>query len=88
MTNALFVHMSQENHEIDWENAEVIYTVKDEKKRKIVEAAVINSVKNVNLSDGFYKFDCLTSKYVIEAANLGKTIQQLNDQVVVQGDIT
>ena len=86
--NALFVHMSEENQEIDWNNTEVIYKIKNEKKRKIVEAAVINSVKNVNLNDGFYKFDSLTTKYVIEAANLGKTIQQLNGQAVVQGDIT
>ena len=86
--NALFVHMSEENHEIDWNNTEVIYKIKNEKKRKIVEAAVINSVKNVNLNDGFYKFDSLTTKYVIEAANLGKTVQQLNGQAVVQGDIT
>ena len=88
MNNALFVHMSQENHEIDWNNGQVIYKVKDEKKRKIVEAAVINSVKNVNISDGFYKFDSLTTNYVIEAANIRKTIQLLNDNIVVQGDVT
>ena len=76
------------NRNIDWENTKLIYKVKDEKKRKIVEAAVINSVKNVNLNDGFYKFDSLTTKYVIDAANLGKTIKQLNGQITVQGDVT
>ena len=53
--------MSQQNHPIDWENTKLIYKEKDEKKRKIVEAAVINSVKNANLNDGFYKFDSLTT---------------------------
>ena len=62
--------------------------MKDEKKRKIVEAAVINSVKNLNLNEGFYKFDNLTTKYVIDAVNLRKTVQQLNNERVVQGDIT
>ena len=88
VNNALFAHMSQQNHAIDWENTKLIYKVKDEKKRKIVEAAVINSVKNVNLNDGFYKFDSLTTKYVIDAANLGKTVKQLNGQITVQGDVT
>ena len=88
VNNALFAHMSQQNHPIDWENTKLIYKVKDEKKRKIVEAAVINSVKNVNLNDGFYKFDSLTTKYVIDAANLGKTVKQLNGQITVQGDVT
>ena len=77
--------MSQHNHPIDWENTKLIYKVKDEKKRKIVETAVINSV---NLNDGFYKLDSLTTKYVIDAASLGKTIKQLNGQITVQGDVT
>ena len=53
--------MSTQNHPIDWENTKLIYKEKDEKKRKIVEAAVINSVKNANLNDGFYKFNSLTT---------------------------
>ena len=86
--NALFVHLSERNHSIDWENAKVIYKIKNEKKRKIVESAVINSVKNVNISDGFYNFDSLTSKYVIEAANLQKTVKDLNELISSHGDIT
>ena len=58
------------------------------KKKATVQAAVINSVKNVNLNDGFYKFDSLTTKHVIDAANLGKTIKLLNGQITVQGDVT
>ena len=69
-------------------NAKVIYKIKNEKKRKIVESAVINSVKNVNISDGFYNFDSLTSKYVIEAANLQKTVKDLNELISSHGDIT
>ena len=88
MNNALFVHMLRANHPVDWENTRLIYKVKDEKKRKIVEAAVINSVKNINLNDDFYKFDSLTTKYVIDAPNLGKTIRQLNSKIIIQGDVT
>ena len=73
--------MSENNHIIDWENAELICKVREEKKRKIIESAVINSIRNVNLNDGFYKFDALTSRYVIEAANLQKTVKQLNEAV-------
>ena len=81
--NAVFIHMSPQNHPIDWENTKLIYKEKDEKKRKIVEAAVINSVKNANLNDGFYKFDSLTTNYVID----WETIKQLNGQIIVQGDV-
>ena len=76
--------MSQQNHPIDWENTKLIYKEKDEKKRKTVEAAVINSVKNANLNDGFYKFDSLTTNYVIG----WETIKQLNGHIIVQGDVT
>ena len=76
--------MSQQNHPMDWENTKLIYKEKDEKKRKIVEAAVINSVKNANLNDGFYKFDSLTTNYVID----WETLKQLNGQIIVQGDVT
>ena len=79
--NAVFVHMSENNHAVDWDNSKLICKVREEKKRKIIESATINLIKNVNLSDGFYKFDCLTSRYVIEAANLQKTIKQLNESV-------
>ena len=78
--NALFVHMSTQNHPMDWENTKLIYKEKDEKKRKIVEAAV----KNANLNDGFYKFNSLTTNYVID----WETIKQLNGQIIVQGDVT
>ena len=54
------------------------------RKEKIVEAAVINSVKNANLNDGFYKSDSLTTNYVID----WETNKQLNGQIIVQGDVT
>ena len=73
--------MSENNHAIDWENSKLICKVREEKKRKITESAAINLIKNVNLNEGFYKFDCLTSKYVIEAANLQNTIKQMNEAV-------
>ena len=81
LNNAVFVHMSENNHAIDWENSKLICKVREEKKRKITESAAINLIKNVNLNEGFYKFDCLTSKYVIEAANLQNTIKQMNEAV-------
>ena len=86
--NTWCVHMSENNHIIDWENTKLICKIKEEKKRKIIESAVISSVKNVNLNDGFYQFDSLTSRYVIEAANLKKTIKQLNEVVCDQEAVT
>ena len=82
--NAVFVHMSQQNHPMDSENTKLIYKENHEKKRKIVEAAVIYSAKNVNLNDGFYKFDSLTTNYVID----WETIKQLDGQTIVQGGVT
>ena len=48
-------------------------------KRRIVEAALIQSVPNFNLNDGSYKFDFLLSNYVVQAANLDRVVKTLNN---------
>ena len=59
----------------------MICKVKEGKKGKVIESAVISSVKDVNFNEGFHKFDSSTSKYVVVAVNLKKTFEQLNDVI-------
>ena len=77
--NALFMHMSTNDHLIDWQNTEMLYKTSNLHKRKIVEAALIQSVPNYNLNEGNYKFDRLLSTYVIQAASLEKKVKELNN---------
>ena len=57
--NALFVHMRDENHSIDWLNSSSIVKCNSFIKRNIIESSVIKQTEqnNMNLSTGMYKLD-------------------------------
>ena len=63
-SNALFIHVRDSNHTIDWENCKVLRTSKSFAERNIIESCIIKhtSKENLNLSDGLYKLD----KYIVE----------------------
>ena len=81
-SNALFLHMSENNHQINWQGAELLIKENNTKKRKIIESAIINSCPTMNISDGSYKLDVLTTNYVLEATNMLKTVKQMNSSIV------
>ena len=58
-SNALFVHMRDEDHCIDWDNASPILCCKSVLSRNIVESSIIKNTEsvNMNLSCGMYKLD-------------------------------
>ena len=76
--NALFVHVSENNHTINWNNVQLFYKENSLKKRKIIESAVINATPTMNLSDGCYKLDNVITSHVLKAANLTSIVKRLN----------
>ena len=74
--------MSENNHQINWQGAELLIREINAKKQKIIEAAIINSCPTMNISDGSYKLDVLTTNYVLEATNMLKTVKEMNSFIV------
>lgn len=56
-SSALFVHLSTENHRIDWDNSTTIFKARSESERLIVEACLIKQMNTFNLHEGLYKID-------------------------------
>ena len=63
-TSALFCHVRDLNHPIDWNSAEVIYRSSSVTERLLVEGCLIASFENMNLAVGLFKIDELL-KYLI-----------------------
>ena len=60
-SNALFLHMNECNHGIDWNKSEVIIYCNNITRRNIIESALIKYNQNlVNVSPGMYKLDAFT----------------------------
>lgn len=55
--NALFVHINNTGHRIDWDNADMIIKSNCSFKRKLIESFYINTEKNFNISTGQWNTD-------------------------------
>lgn len=67
MSNALFVHLRDFNHCINWEEAKVIVKSNSYLNRNIIESSLIKDtfVNNLNLSHGLYKLDNFIIKKIV-----------------------
>lgn len=59
--SAVFSHVSNLGYTINWNNASIVYKSKCSFRRKIVEAAKIQSIPNFHLSRGQWSPDNITS---------------------------
>ena len=51
-SSAIFQHIRNTGHQINWDNSEVIFKNSCSYKRKIIEASVIKQTNNLNISEG------------------------------------
>ena len=74
--NAMFVHLRDSNHPIDFKNARLVYPSNSIRRRHIIESALIEKHKSndncVNLNKGFSPNNPLVSKYVRQSIKLLK----------------
>ncbi|XP_069186448.1 uncharacterized protein [Procambarus clarkii] len=68
--NALFCHVRDSNHPIDWSSSKIIFPASTLHRRCLVESALINNVPNMNLSPGFVAVDSSLSQYILKCSNL------------------
>ena len=65
-SNALFKHIEEYNHNIDWENSRIVKKSNRHMERLIIESCIIKRCHNMNLNDGVYKFDNFLTEYIID----------------------
>ncbi len=58
-SSALFIHVRDTNHSIDWKNCKKVKTSKSLVERNIIESSLIKHTyeENLNLSEGLFKLD-------------------------------
>ena len=72
MSNAIFVHMNDFNHPIDWDNSKEILFCSDIIKRNIIESSIIK-VKfksTFNVSTGMYKLDNFIMTRIVDQLSI------------------
>ena len=76
-TNAIFCHLRDENHQIDWVNSSEILFIDDFYARNILESIIIKKTftENMNLSQGLYNIDPLAEKCIIRFYNLDRKFE-------------
>ena len=71
MSNALFLHMNNFNHGIDWDNAKVILYCNDIVRRNIIESALITHNQDLlNVSPGMYKLDSYIAREICKLVSV------------------
>ena len=55
--SALFCHVRDHQHQIDFDRARIMFRSEDYVKRRIVESALISTTENMNLSQGHFAFN-------------------------------
>ena len=84
--SAVFNHFSNLSHDMNWNNAEILYKSKCEYKRKIIESALIEIIPNFNLSRGQWSPDPITS--MVMGQVLPKGLVQTDRLTVPPGHVT
>ena len=55
--SAIFCHVRDTQHSIDFDQAKIVFSSDDYIKRRMVESALISTTKNINLSQGHFAFN-------------------------------
>ena len=68
MSSALFLHMNNCNHSIDWRNSKEMLFCNDIVKRNIIESSIIKFKSDcvLNISKGLYKLDNWIIKGIVK----------------------
>ena len=77
--SAVFKHLSQENHPIDFNNMEKLITIPDTHRRKLIEAILIQNSKNFNGHQSNFKLDMFLNNIVKQnVTSINRLLENLN----------
>ena len=65
--NALYRHVWNKDHRVDWKNSHLLYKCNDFIKRRVIESMCIEKYDNFNLSEGAFKLDPIMRSLVVKS---------------------
>ena len=68
--NALFLHISQHNHNFDFNSAKMLTYIHNKNLRRIFQAAAISFFNSLNTRPGFYNISPYLSKHILNSYNI------------------
>ena len=68
--NALFLHISQSNHNFDFNSAKMFIYIHNKSLRQIFEVAAISFSNSLNTYPGFYNISPYLSKSILNSYNI------------------
>ena len=68
--NALFLHISQHNHNFVFNSAKILTYIHDKNLRRISEATAISFLNSLNTRLGFYNISPYLSKHILNSYNI------------------
>ena len=68
--DALFLHISQSNHNFDFNSAKMLTYIHNKNLRRIFEAAAISFLNSLNTRPGFYNISPYLSKHILNSYNI------------------
>ena len=76
--NAIFKHILDHNHSIDFDNADFVYNSTDKPTLQFIESILISRKQNFNLKSGFYNVpDSIIDYILIKNKSLSQTVKRL-----------
>ena len=67
--NAIFLHIQNTQHSINWNNPRLVYKSSDFVRRRVVESTLINNFENMNVSNGSFKLNKVLENIIIKNVN-------------------
>jgi hypothetical protein len=62
--SAIFRHINEKDHQIDWINSKIVFSSNDRRLNQFVEAFFIQENPNCNLAAGFFSLDSNTKNFM------------------------
>ena len=77
--SAVFKHMTQKNHPIDFQNIDKLITVPDTHRRRLIEAILIQNSNNFNIHQSNFKLDMFLNNIVKKnVTSISKLLEKIN----------
>ena len=77
--SAVFQHMNNENHGIDFQNINKLITLPDTHRRRLIEAILIQNSKNFNIHQTNFKLDLFLNNIVKKnATSVNRLLEEVN----------
>ena len=76
-SSGIFIHVRDEDHNINWKETKELYKSGNVTERLIIESCFIDKVPNMNLNSGFYKVDSIMKNMLMKYPGIVRAFSQL-----------